>query len=253
MLTTIQLERSGTRATIILAAPAGKPPTLDPDNLGELERIIGELRAAPPRTVVVRSNQPKYFCVGANVRVLETINEATIEAWVRLGHRVFNQLEDLPCPVIARMTGHAIGGGLELAMSCDLIVAADDARLAQSEAGLGFIPGWGGTFRLVERVGAAQAKRMFFTGAGLDARAASAAGLVDQVVAPDAIDAAVEELLVAVEKNNPAALASFKHIVSAERTASRERCAALEAEASLACVRDPDAKERLRRFLTRRN
>lgn len=252
MQTRVQVERSGTTATLVLVAPAGKPPTLDGDSLGELASAVADLAANPPRAVILRSSEPKYFCVGANLRVLEQTNEETIVPWVRRGHEALNQLEDLPCPVVARISGYAMGGGLELAMACDLIFAASDAKFAQSEAGLGFIPGWGGTLRLAERVGAAAAKRLFYTGAMIEAVPARELGLVDEVCPPDRLDATLEEFAAAVAKNSAYATATFKRIINDERRAARARCLHAEAEQSRGCLRDPETKERLQRFLTRR-
>lgn len=252
MQTHINLERQGDRAALVLSGPAGKPPTLDPASIGELETAIARLQADPPRVVVLKSNSPKFFCVGANLRVLETTNEETIVPWVMLGHRVFNRLEDLPCPVIAQVGGYAMGGGLELAMCCDLIYAAAEAKLAQSEAGLGFIPGWGGSWRLAERVGASQAKRLFFTGAMLEAESAHELGLIDLVVPGVGLDAAVEECAAAILKQSAYAIATFKRIQGDERRAARDRCAAAEAQLSRGCLQDPDTKTRLQQFLARK-
>ena len=252
MQTTIELQRSAGRAAIVLTAPEGKPPTLDHEVLAHLERIVIELAANPPRLVVVRSASAKYFCVGANVGVLEAMTEDTIGPWVQLGHRVFNRLEDLPCPTIARVCGFAMGGGLELAMSCDLIFTSHDAKLGQSEAALGFIPGWGGTFRLVERVGVAQAKRLFYTGEAIGADAARELGLVDRVLPAGELDAALDAFANATSLNNATALSTFKRIVNAERRAARDRAAAAEARLSRDCCADPDARQRLQRFLARR-
>ena len=252
MQTRVQLERSGAAATIVLVAPAGKPPTLDGDSLGELAGAVAKLAANPPRVAILRSSEPKYFCVGANLKVLEQTNEETIVPWVRRGHEVLNQLEDLPCPVVARISGYAMGGGLELAMACDLIFAAADAKFAQSEAGLGFIPGWGGTLRLAERIGASAAKRLFFTGTMIDAVRARELGLVDEVCPPERLDAALEEFVGAVAKNSTYATSTFKRIINDERRAARVRCLAAEAEHSRGCLRDPETKERLQRFLTKR-
>jgi enoyl-CoA hydratase len=246
------LHRATDRATLTLVAPPGKPPTLDHDSLAALDTLLGELAAQPPRLLVVRSDSPKYFCVGANVRALATLDADSIGAWVRLGHRVFNRLADLPCPVVARVAGYAMGGGLELALSCDLIYAADDARFAQSEARLGFIPGWGGTHRLVRRVGVAQAKRLFFSGATLDAPAAHALGLADRVEPSAGLDAVIDEFAAAVGANNPYALATFKRIVDDDEAAARARCVELESELSRACCADPDARSRLHDFLAKR-
>ena len=134
----------GEVATLHLVPPEGKPPTMDQDVLTMLGNVISELENAAPRLLIVRSRSSRFFCVGANIAVLKETNADTIIPWVKLGNEVLNRLEDLPYPVIAVVEGYAMGGGLELAMACDLIFAADSARFAQSEAGLGFIPGWGG-------------------------------------------------------------------------------------------------------------
>ena len=168
--TKISLEFEGDVATIFLQPPDGKPPTLDLQTLEDLEKCVGEIQRKQPRVVLVRSTSDRFFCVGANINALSDIDENTIAPWVLKGHQVFNKIEDLAMPVIAVVEGYAMGGGLELAMACDLIFASHGAKFAQSEASLGFIPGWGGTHRLTRRVGASKAKFYFYSGKMLDAQ-----------------------------------------------------------------------------------
>ena len=149
--TTIRLVIEEEIATIFLQPPESKPPTLDLETLSELERCVEEIQSKQPRVVLVRSTSNRSFCVGANINALKDIDENSIVPWVRKGHKVFNEIEDLVMPVIAVVEGHAMGGGLEFAMACDLIFASQEAKFAQSEASLGFIPGWGGTHRLTRR------------------------------------------------------------------------------------------------------
>ncbi len=125
----------------------------------------------------MRSTSDRFFCVGANINALNDIDENSIAPWVLKGHQVFNQIEDLAMPVIAVVEGYAMGGGLELAMACDLIFASQEAKFAQSEASLGFIPGWGGTHRLARRVGVSKAKFYFYSGKMLGAQEAKEIGL----------------------------------------------------------------------------
>ena len=94
------------------------------------------------RAVVLKSDSPKSFVVGANINVLKTLDADNIQDWVKNGHRIFRRLQELPVPVIAKVEKFALGGGLELAMSCDMIIASEEARFAQPEAGLGVMPGW---------------------------------------------------------------------------------------------------------------
>lgn len=235
-----------------LVPPPGKPPTLDVSVLEELEAAITDLEANACRAVVVRSASDKYFCVGANLEVLKNTDADSIVPWVMLGHRVLNRLEDLPCPVIARVDGFAMGGGLELAMSCDLIFAAETARLGQTEAKLGFIPGWGGCRRLADRVGVSTAKKLFFTGRVLNGGEAERCGLVDFSGTTEELEREMAATLEAIGGNSRYALATFKKLLAAKDCGERERNAAAEALQSRGCLLDSETLERLEAFLNRR-
>jgi enoyl-CoA hydratase len=258
MSTSIITSREGSHVVITLAAPPGKPPVLDHDVLASFEetleaidRDIREMREDAPRCVVLQSDSPKFFCVGANLNVLKTLTADNFGDWLELGHRVFALLENLPVPVVAKVGGYALGGGLELAMAADVIVAGESARLGLTEARLGFVPGWGGIFRLAERVGRSRAKQMFFSSEMVDARAAAAIGLVDRVVTDDSLDRAVGEFTDEIVSNNAGAVAAFKRILDDERNGARKRVDAAEIAASMDCIRDPDTKDRIKSFLNR--
>lgn len=146
-----------------------------------------------------------------------------------------------------------MGGGLELAMACDLILAHDNAKFAQSEAALGFIPGWGGSLRLPERIGLPRAKQLFFTGRMLDADTAVAWGLADQCGSTDDIQLLLDEWLHAIQSQSAYALGTFKRIVQQERQEARQRNRDTEAESSRGCLQDPDTLSRLNAFLEKSN
>jgi enoyl-CoA hydratase len=245
------VEESGV-GTILLTPPEGKPPTLDGEVLNELERCIEQAREAAPRVVCVRSASDRFFCVGANINVLKETNEETIVPWVEQGHRVLNRLEDLPVPVVAVVEGYAMGGGLELAMACDLIFASDTARLAQSEAGLGFIPGWGGTRRLTGRIGTSKAKYYYYSGKMLDAPKAAEIGLVDFVGSAAELELELGEFSDSVISNNRNALEQFKSILNEQERAARDENAKVEALRSVSCLQDPDTQQRLHDFLSKK-
>ena len=245
------VEESGV-GTILLTAPEGKPPTLDGEVLAELERCIDTAREAGPRVLCVRSASERFFCVGANINVLKETNEETIVPWVERGHRVLNQLEDLPMPVVAVVGGYAMGGGLELAMACDLIFALDTARFAQSEAGLGFIPGWGGTRRLADRIGTSKAKYYYYSGKMIDAPKAAEIGLVDFVGSAAELELELAEFSDSVISNNRNALEQFKRILNEQERAARDENAKVEALRSVSCLQDPDALQRLHDFLSKK-
>ncbi|MEZ4684225.1 MAG: enoyl-CoA hydratase/isomerase family protein [Caldilineaceae bacterium] len=213
MQTQIHYRRQKDVVTLTFSTEEGrKPPTLDLDVIERLADILdkiaddlGELRA-----VVLRSASEKYFIVGANIDALANLNAETIVPWVQRGHEVFNQLAEFPLPVIAWVEGYALGGGLELAMACDLIIATDNAKLGQPEAKLGLVSGWGGSHRLPRRVGLAKAKEMFFTGNIMDARTAYDFGLVDYVGIREAVQQYLDSVLDGIRSCSPYAVAQMK-------------------------------------------
>jgi len=252
MKTQIETELNGEIATLWLTPPEGKPPTLDLTVLDALERCIAEVEEQPAKLLLVRSRSERFFCVGANINVLKETTEATIGPWVEAGHRVLNRLEDLPLPVIAVVEGYAMGGGLELAMACDLIFCSEVAIFAQSEASLGFIPGWGGTRRLAQRIGVAQAKYYFYSGKLIEASRAAEIGLADFMGSKDQLHEELSEFSRSVSANNSNAIRQFKSIVNDQAGSGRDENIEAEVAHSITCLKDPDARARLNYFLAKR-
>lgn len=250
--TSIRLELEADVATIFLQPPDGKPPTLDLQTLDELDKCVHEIQRKEPRVVLVKSTSNRFFCVGANLNALSDIDENTISPWVLKGHQVFNKIEDLAMPVIAVVEGYAMGGGLELAIACDLIFASHDAKFAQSEASLGFIPGWGGTHRLAKRIGVSKAKFYFYNGQMLDAQEAKEIGLVDLVANQGELETAMQGYCQSILNANQNAISQFKTILNDQQRAARDENAAIEASRSVTCLQDPDTKQRLHDFLTKK-
>ena len=253
MTTQVLTSFDGPLCWILLQPPEGKPPTLDHEVITALDATLAaiEARAGALRAVVIRSGSPKVFCAGANLRVMETIDERTIVPWVERGHRLMSRLEALPLPVIARVEGHAMGGGLELALACDLIFASTAARFAQSEARLGLITGWGGSFRLVRRVGLARAKDLALSGRVVDAAEAARIGLADWQGTPEELDLHLAAWVAEVAANGAVAVREVKRLLTACANQPADP-AALESAASVVCLRDGDAAARIREFLAGR-
>jgi enoyl-CoA hydratase len=243
-------------AEMILDGPEGKPFTLDHGVLDTLDHAIESVEAAiatdTVRLLVIKSASPKFFCVGANINMLKELDSSTVEEWVRHGHRVFKRLEDLPIPTIAMVDGYTMGGGLELILCCDFIYAGVNAKFSQSEARLGFIPGWGATRRLPERIGAQRAKQLFYSGEMISGEQAKAIGLADQYGEADALDAALTSFEAAVCENSPSAIARFKAILNEEKNAARERNTEDEVRHSISCMEDSDTLQRVDAFLNRK-
>lgn len=239
---------------IFIADPPGRPATLDHDVLNELEARLDDLHAQANklRAVILQSQAKKYFVVGANINALQTLNSATIIPWVQHGHRVFNKVEQLPLPVIAKIEGFALGGGLELAMACDIIAASSSARFGQPEARLGFVSGWGGSYRLPKRIGIAKAKEMFFTGKVIDARTALEIGLVNFVGDSAELEHYLDSLLHDINQCSPAAVSQMKRLIeNSAQTSLEENCMA-EAVASSECLATEDTQNRVSTFLEER-
>jgi enoyl-CoA hydratase len=181
----------------------------------ELKRVVGRLADSDVRVVVLTgADEAKAFVAGADVGELRDRDTfAQREASRR--PRVYEAVADLPQPVIARINGHALGGGCELALACDVRVAHERAKLGQPEINLGLIPGGGGTQRLPRLVGEGQAMRLVLTGELLSAAEAADIGLVDLVCTDDEFDERVDDLARSMADKSPLALELGKEAVKA--------------------------------------
>jgi len=158
--------------------------------IAELDRVLDGVETAlagerPPTGLVITSAKPASFILGADIREFDAFGSAeAVSAKIRDGHAVFSRLENLGCRTVAAVHGFCLGGGLELALACDYIVALDDddTRLGLPEVKLGIFPGLGGTTRLTERLGGLAAMELMLTGRLLRAGAARKAGIVDELV-----------------------------------------------------------------------
>ena len=244
---------------VFSAADPSKPSTIDYELLDSLEAHLKALADSVARDIssvralVLESANPKYFVVGANIDALKTVDKHSVARWIERGHEVFNRLADLPFPAIAKISGFALGGGLELAMACDFILAADTARFGQPEAGLGFVPGWGGCSRLPARIGPTAARELFYTGRIIDAAEAGRLGLA--IVAGDqaALEQRVAETLESIAKNSAMAVGQIKRILNAEENRARELSRYAETVSTVACVAAGDTMGRLEAFLAKRS
>jgi enoyl-CoA hydratase len=254
MQTHILLGVTGDLATLTLTPDEpGKPPTLDYAALDELEAHVATIRAAAGlRAVILRSASEKYFCVGANINALKTLDAETIVPWVERGHAIFNALAALPVPVVARVEGFCLGGGLELAMACDLIVASNVARFGQPEAVLGVIAGWGGAWRLPRRVGISRAKELFFTGKVIAADEALRISLANFAGEPGEVEAYLAAFLEGLRRCSPLAVAQVKAIVDHSDALTLTDACRAEAEASHECLASADTRARLAEYLNSR-
>lgn len=168
------------------------------ETVEELRAELGALAADVPRGVVIGSAKSSGFIAGADVTEFQDLTSPEqVVAGARAGQAMCQQVEDLPCPTVAAINGFALGGGLELALACDYRVASEsyERSIGLPEVQLGFNPGWGGTVRLVQLLGAPQALDLMLTGRSVSAVEASKIGLVDKVTAADSLDDAAVAIL----------------------------------------------------------
>ncbi|GGA71018.1 enoyl-CoA hydratase [Arenimonas soli] len=191
---------------IILNRP-DKLNALNRETLTELHAAFSDAAAdASVRVVVLTGAGPKAFVAGADIAEMNGLSPAQARDFSAHGQALMTRIERLGKPVIARLNGFALGGGLELAMACHLRIAADSAKLGQPEINLGLVPGFGGTQRLLRLAGRGVALELCLLGAPITAARAAELGLVTRVVPADQLDADVDALATQLANSAPLAL-----------------------------------------------
>jgi enoyl-CoA hydratase len=166
---------------------------IDPSVLEALDAAVSDLENDPGvRCVVLTGSGEKAFVAGADIKAMADLSAVDAQRFAAMGQRVLDRLSALHCPVIAAVNGFALGGGCELAMACDLIFASESARFGQPEVALGVIPGFGGTQRLVRRVGPSVALDLCLTGRRIKADKTLRIGLVSRVTGGNVVETALE-------------------------------------------------------------
>ena len=226
---------------------------LDPATLREVLRCLRDVRREPGiRALIVTGAGEKAFVAGADIAEMSKMSVIEARDMARLGQRVTSALEALPFPVIAAVNGFALGGGMELAMACDLVVASEKARFGQPEINLGIIPGFGGTQRLARRVGAPRAREMIYGGDMIDAETARQWGIVNRVVKPEELLAEARKLAASLAAKAPVALAQAKLAIQRGLDIDLENGLRLEAEAFAVTFSTEDRTEGMAAFLGKR-
>lgn len=247
----VLLELRGPVALVTINRPK-QLNALTPDVMVALNGVIDQLEAAAElRVVVVAGAGGRAFVAGADISVMRDFTVLDAERFAAHGQRVLTRLEALPVPTIAAVGGFALGGGCELAMACDIVLAGEKARFGQPEVKLGVIPGFGGTQRLVRRVGRARALDLVLTARTIDADEAVAMGIASRKVEGDVLDAA---LAVAdeIRAMGPVAVSLAKRAIHDH--ADGDLAAGLAAERHLfaLCFASDEQGEGMAAFLERR-
>ena len=226
---------------------------LNPEVLADLKAAFEAVDQETVRCIVLTGEGDKSFVAGADIGSMSTMTKAEGEAFGKLGNDVFLMIESFPIPVIAAVNGFALGGGNELAMSCDIRICSDNAVFGQPEVGLGITPGFGGTQRLARLVGMGMAKQLVYSALNIKADEAYRIGLVNAVYPQAELMENVLKLAGKIAKNAPIAVKYAKVCIDRGMQMDIDDSIAVENELFAMCFATADQKEGMGAFLEKRS
>jgi len=203
------------------------------------------------KVIILTGEGDKAFSAGADIEYMSKISPDESEEYAKLGQLVTATVENVKQPTIAAVNGFALGGGCELAMSCDIRIAANTAKLGQPEVTIGIPPGWGGTQRLMRIVGIAKAKELVYTGKMIKAEEAREIGLVNQVVELSTLMDETMKMAKTIASNSSIAVRMSKAAINKGRNADLDTGLGVELLAWRNCFTHPDREERMTSFVNK--
>ncbi len=225
---------------------------LDRTTLQELELIFSNFLLQHPIKAVIITGAGKAFVAGADIKAMVQMSAEEARQFSLLGQWVFSLIEQFPAPVIAAINGYALGGGCELALACDLRIAAENAKLGQPEVNLGILPGFGGTQRLTRLLGSSKAKELLFTGDMISATTALQMGLVNSVCSADVLMDRVNELAQKMIAKSSLGMVYCKRAILMGNDLPIQEALEMEANLFALAFATEDQKEGMRAFLEKR-
>lgn len=204
------------------------------------------------RGAILTGSGEKAFVAGADIAAMQNMTALDARRFVELGHQTMRTIETMPFPVLAAVNGFALGGGLELALSCDFIYASQNAKLGLPEVNLGIFPGFGGTQRLPRVIGRSRAKELIYTARMLSAEEALSWGLVNKVVDPTSLLDECKKTMETIAKKGPVAISVAKQVVNEGADLSLTSALHLEETAFPLMFATEDKTEGVRAFLDKR-
>ncbi len=246
----VNVEQQGAVAVLTIDRPKALN-ALNPDVLADLKAAFEGIDQNTVRCVVLTGAGDKSFVAGADIGSMSTMTKAEGEAFGKLGNDIFLMVESFPLPVIAAVNGFALGGGCELAMSCDIRICSDNAVFGQPEVGLGITPGFGGTQRLPRLVGMGMAKQLLYTARNIDAAEALRIGLVNAVVPQAELMETAVKMANTIAKNAPIAVRACKQAVNQGMQVSIDKAVEIEEKLFGGCFETHDQVEGMACFLSR--
>jgi enoyl-CoA hydratase len=247
----VLIERTGHVATVTIQRP-DKLNALNAAVVAELTQAFDDLLTPADGSEVraaILTGAGKAFVAGADIAEMATLGSVAAKRFADAGHRLCALIEAVPFPVIAAVNGFALGGGTEIALACDFIYAAEEAKLGQPEVGLGVIPGFGGTQRLLRRVGPARARELVYTGELITAEQALSIGLVNAVFPGAELALRAQETALKIASRGPLAVAAAKRVILLGEGMSLGPANELEAQTFATLFGSEDQKAGMKAFL----
>jgi enoyl-CoA hydratase/3-hydroxyacyl-CoA dehydrogenase len=238
-------------ATILMNRPEAMN-ALNEKVLGELKQVIAQLRDDVAVRAVIVTGEGAAFVAGADIRAMLSKNDKEISKFIRFGQEVLNELEALPKPVIAAINGFALGGGLELALACDIRLASTECRMGFPEVGLGIFPGFGGTQRTPRLIGKGQACELIFTGDQIGAEEAVRIRLVNRAVPPQQLMVEARKMAERIARQGPIAVGRAKAAINQTLQTGQDAGLKYEWEVVSSTFGTEDQKEGMTAFLEKR-
>lgn len=238
-------------ATMTLNRPEARN-AINNDMLNRMEALVAALRFDPAVRVVIITGSGKAFCAGADLKERATMSPDEVKTFLHTIGYLFQDIEQLDKPVIAVVNGAALGGGLELALTADLRLAANNAAMGFPETQLAIIPGAGGTQRLPRLVGKGRSKEMIFTGQPIEAQKALSIGLVNRVSPSDQLMEESLEMATIIAQAGPIAIQQAKNAIDKGLETDLNTGLAIESKAYSVCIPTEDRLEGLAAFKEKR-
>ncbi len=221
--------------------------------LGEMEKKLKELSEEDGLRAAILTGNGEIFVAGADIKEMKDMDPKEARKFSRRGQKLFHDLSDLPFAVISAVNGYALGGGLELALSTDIVIASKGTKFGQPEVGLGIIPGFGGTVLLQRAIGESKAKELIFTGKKIKAEKAEELGIVDKLVEEEELMEEAEAFVKKITSNSPVAIKNAKKVMNKTGHLPKREALKKEAEFFEKCFESEDQKEGMEAFLEKRD
>lgn len=248
----IQFEKKGSVGIITISRPKALN-ALNSQTLLELNQAIDKVSNDKDiYCLVITGEGEKAFVAGADIAEMKNMNVIEARSFGILGNKVFRKIELLEIPVIAAVNGFALGGGCELALSCDIRIASENAKFGQPEVGLGITPGFGGTQRFARAAGIAKAKEMLFTGSNINAEDALKIGLVNKVVLKENLMDETIRMAQRIASNAPIAVKLCKAAINRGAQADIDTALNYESEVFAQCFSSQDQKDAMTAFVEKK-